>query len=117
MTKVANAYYSSAVEHSGISGLFHATFGIPGHPPQWVNGPDGKPKLFRARDEAILSGFKVMVARLNRARQEQDFLVKKGGSPRSDVVKGGTHKNRITSWSSPPEKGPTVESVFGKNGR
>ena len=76
MTKVANAYYSTAVAHKEMDGLYHATFGIPGEPPMWVNGTDGKPKIFRSQDAAVLAGFKVMVSKLNRARQEQDFQVK-----------------------------------------
>src|SRR4051812_22176071 len=68
MTKVANAFYSTAVSHKEIDGLYHATFGIPGEPAMWVNDTDGKPKVFRSHDEAVIAGFKVMVSKLNRAR-------------------------------------------------
>ena len=105
MTKIANAYYSTAVAHKEIDGLYHATFGIPGQAPEWVNGKDGKPETFRNHDEAVLAGFRVLVAKLNRARHEQDFHVK--GS-------GPIHKNTIKTWSAPRESGPTVDSVFGK---
>jgi hypothetical protein len=100
MTKVANAYYSTAVNHKEIDGLYQATFGIPGEPPMWVNETNGQPKTFRTADEAVLAGFKVMVSKLNRARQEQSFQV------RGD-------KNNIKRWSAPQEKGPTIEQVFG----
>jgi hypothetical protein len=103
MTKVASAFYSTAVAHKEINGLYHATFGIPGEPPQWVNGKDGKPDTFRSHDAAVIAGFRVMVSKLNRARQEQDFH-----------VKGGPHKNTIKTWTAPKESGPTVDSVFGK---
>jgi hypothetical protein len=106
MTKVANAFYSTAVGHKEIDGLYMATFGIPGEPPMWVNGTDGKPKTFRSQDEAVLAGFKVMVSKLNRARQEQDFQ-----------VKGDKPKNTIKSWSAPREQGPTIDSVFGRTGK
>jgi hypothetical protein len=50
-----------------------------------------------------------MAAKLNRARQEQDFHVK------------GSHtgsKSEIKSWSASPRADePTVDSVFGKNGK
>jgi hypothetical protein len=106
VTKTANAYYSTAVGHKEIDGLYQATFGIPGEAPMWVNDTHGRPKTFRTADEAVLAGFKVMVAKLNRARQEQDFQ-----------VKGGKRKNTIKSWSAPQERGPTVDSVFGRNGK
>jgi hypothetical protein len=105
MTKVANAFYSTAVGHKEIDGLYHATFGIPGEPAMWVNDTDGKPKVFRSHDEAVLAGFKVMVSKLNRARQQQDFQVR---------GEKAAPKNNIKSWSSPREGGPTVNSVFGK---
>jgi hypothetical protein len=105
MTKVANAYYSTAVTHKELDGLYKATFGIPGEPPMWVNGPDGQPKTFRTQDEAVLAGFKVMVSKLNRARQQQDFQVRGDRAP---------PKNTIKSWAAPQERGPTVDSVFGK---
>jgi hypothetical protein len=108
VTKIANAFYSTAVTHKEIDGLYQATFGIPGEPPVWVNDTDGKPKVFRSQDEAVLAGFKVMVAKLNRARQQQDFQV------RGERV---AHKNTIKSWSAPQQSGPTVDSVFGKTGK
>jgi hypothetical protein len=105
MTKVANSYYSAAVAHKEIDGLYQATFGIPGEPPQWVNEANGRPQVFRSANEAMLAGFRCMVAKLNRARQEQDFHV--NGS--------NTRKNTIKSWSATPRANePTVDSVFGK---
>lgn len=102
MTKVANAYYSTAVGHKEIDGLYQATFGIPGEAPMWVNDTHGHPKTFRTADEAVLAGFKVMVAKLNRARQEQSFQVR-------------GIKNTIKSWKAPIDSSePTVSSVFGK---
>jgi hypothetical protein len=104
MTKVANAYYSTAVAHKQVEGLFQATFGIPGEPPEWVNDAHGKPQIFRSAEEAMLAGFKRLVSRLNRTRQDQDFHVK--GSP--------PVKNTIKSWSAPKDTGPTIDSVFGR---
>jgi hypothetical protein len=107
MTKIANSYYSTAVSHKEVDGLYHATFGIPGNAPEWVNGTDGKPKIFRSQDEAVIAGFKIMVSKLNRARQEQDFHVK-GEMPQRA-------KNTIKSWSADARANePTVNSVFGK---
>jgi hypothetical protein len=104
MTKVASAYYSTAVGHKEIDGLYQATFGIPGEAPMWVIDTYGKPKVFRTADEAVLAGFKVMVSKLNRARQEQSF-----------GVKGGARKNTIKSWSAEQKTNePTVATVFGK---
>ena len=104
MKKVANSYYSSAVEH--MNG-FHATFGIPGSPPFWVNRSDGERRIFQSRDEALLSGFKGMVSKLNMARQDQEFY-----------TKGDKPKSNIRSWSAPKANGEhTIDSVFGKNGR
>lgn len=105
MTKIANSYYSAVVAHKEIDGLYHATFGIPGHQPEWVNGKDGKPQTFRDHDQAMLAGFKVMVSKLNRARHEQDFHVK--GHHNSN-----NKQTRV--WIAPPEDGHTVDSVFGK---
>jgi hypothetical protein len=101
MTKAATSFYSAAVAHKEIDGLYHATFGIPGEAPQWVNGKDGKPDIFRTHDAAVLAGFRVMVSKLNRARQEQSFQVK-GAKP-------------IKTWKAPTKDDePTVDKVFGK---
>lgn len=106
MTKIANAYYSAVVAHKEVDGLYHATFGIPGHAPEWVLGKNGQPETFRDHDQAMLAGFKIMVSKLNRARHEQDFRVK------------GHHSNKQTRvWTAPAENGPTVDSVFGRNGK
>jgi hypothetical protein len=106
MTKVASAYYSTAVAHKQVDGLYQATFGIPGLPPMWVTDTDGSPKIFRSQDGAVLAGFKVMVTKLNRTRQQQDFQVKGAR----------VAKNTIKSWSSSEQRTnePTVATVFGK---
>ena len=108
MTKVARSYYSAAVSHKQIDGLYHGTIGIPGEPPQWVLGRDGKPDNFQSRDGALLAGFRLLISRLNRARQQQDFQVR---------GERAAPKNKIRSWSAPPESGPTVDSVFGRIGK
>jgi hypothetical protein len=103
--KVATAFYSTAVTHKEMNGLYQATFGIPGEEPMWVTDTDGTPKIFRSHDDAVLAGFKVLVSKLNRARQVQDFKVR---------GERFTPKNTIKSWTAPKERGPTIESVFGK---
>jgi hypothetical protein len=108
MTKVAKAFYSTAIEHKEVRCLYHASFGIPGDPPMWVSDTAGGSKTFRDHDQAVLAGFKVLVSKLNRAREAQDFQVRGQRPPQ---------KNTIKSWSAPKELGPTVDSVFGKNGR
>ncbi|MGJ4945192.1 hypothetical protein ACQR1W_31845 [Bradyrhizobium sp. HKCCYLS1011] len=102
MTRVASAFYAAAVPHPDTDGLYYSTFGIPGDPPQWVNGQDGKRDVFRSHDAAVLAGFKVMVAKLNRARQEQTFQVKGHPGPKT------------RSWTAPVDtREPTIEQVFG----
>jgi hypothetical protein len=105
MTKIANAYYSAVVAHKEVDGLYHATYGIPGHSPEWVLGRNGQPETFRDHDQAMLAGFRLMVAKLNRARHEQDFR-----------VKGHQHGNKTTRvWIAPTDsREPTVDQVFGK---
>jgi len=112
MTKVANSYYSTAVGHREIDGIYLATFALPGEAPQWVTDPkDGKPKHFTSAGEAELAGFRVMASKLNRARQEQDFHVKGNGGRAGS----NGHKNTIKSWSATPRaEQNTVDSVFGK---
>ncbi|WP_315729929.1 hypothetical protein [Bradyrhizobium sp. SZCCHNRI2010] len=101
MTKVANSFYSAAVPHPEMDGLYFGTLGIPGDPPQWVVGHDGKRDVFRSHDAAVLAGFKVMVAKLNRARQEQTFQVKGHPPPKT------------RSWTAPVDtREPTIEQVF-----
>jgi hypothetical protein len=104
MTKVANAYYSTAVGHKEIDGLYQATFGIPGEPPVWVKDTNGKPKVFRTADEAALAGFRAMATKLNRSRQEQDFQVK------GYKTKGGIKVFRSAERADEP----TIDKVFGK---
>ncbi|MEH2517352.1 hypothetical protein V1279_002925 [Bradyrhizobium sp. AZCC 1610] len=108
--KVAQAYYSTAVEHKEMPGCFMATFATPGEAPMWVNDRDGKPKIFRDAAEAELAGFRVMVARLNRARSVQTFQT----NGKSYRQKGGIKVFRAAE----ERKGePTIHTVFGKNGK
>ncbi|WP_316201033.1 MULTISPECIES: hypothetical protein [unclassified Bradyrhizobium] len=102
MTKVSQSFYSAAVGHHEIDGVYLSSFAIPGDPAQWVTGDDGKPKLFRSAEAAELAGFRVMAAKLNKARDIQSFLTK-------------GRKQTIKTYHAPERKGePTAESVFGK---
>jgi hypothetical protein len=97
--KDANRYYSAAVGHREIPGLWLATFGIPGKPAQWVM--DGaKQKTFLTAEEAELAGFRIIASILNRALQPQTFKVKENENPiraaRSErVVNGEFDKARV----------------------
>ncbi|WP_439357962.1 hypothetical protein [Bradyrhizobium sp. DASA03007] len=102
MTKIANSYYSAVVSHQEMPGIYMSTFAVPGDPPQWVLDEKGRPKYFRSSDEAELAGFRLMAAKLNRARQEQEFRVK------------GRRNKHTRVWTAPPEDGPTIDTVFGK---
>lgn len=104
--KVAQAYYSTAVEHREMPGCYLATFAIPGDAPQWVNDTDGRPKIFKRADEAELAGFKVMVSKLNRARDVQSFRTKDGFKR-----KGGI---KVFRSADTEDHKHTVESVFGR---
>jgi hypothetical protein len=81
-----------------------ASFATPGEAPLWVNGPDGKPKIFRDPQVAELAGFRVMVTRLNRARSIQTFQTKR------DNKKGGILSFRAEEKTNEP----TVHTVFGR---
>jgi hypothetical protein len=105
MTKVSQAFYSAAVEHKEMSGCFQASFATPGEAPMWVTERDGKPKFFRDPQEAELAGFRVMVARLNRARAVQTFQTK-------NDRKKGTIKSFRSNDTKKQEH--TVKTVFGK---
>jgi len=101
MTKVSNSYYSAVVGHEEMPGIYMSTFAVPGDPPQWVLDEKGRPKYFKSSDEAELAGFRLMAAKLNRARHEQEFRVK------------GNRKTRV--WTAPIDaREPTVDQVFGK---
>ena len=105
MTKVSQSFYSTAVSHKEVPGVYQASFAVPGEAPLWVTERDGKtPKLFRDADEAELAGFRVMASRLNRSREVQSFQTKR------DRQRGG-----IRSFRSEVKKQQhTVETVFGK---
>ncbi|MCA1379524.1 hypothetical protein I6F34_01645 [Bradyrhizobium sp. BRP05] len=99
--KLSHSFYSAAVGHREIDGIYLASFALPGETPQWVIDKDGKPKQFRSADEAELAGFRVMAAKLNKARDVQSFMTKR--------------KNGIKSYHAPePKQEHTVESVFRK---
>jgi hypothetical protein len=66
----------------------------------WVTDNDGKPKNFRDAAEAELAGFRVMAARLNRARGVQSFRMKNRGQ-----IKSFRTEERPETHS--------VETVFG----
>lgn len=102
MTKVSRSFYSAAVSHKELDGIYLAMFAIAGESPQWVTDSAGKPKFFTSAQEAELAGFKVIMTKLNRAREAQDFVVR-------------NRKNGIKSFHAPLKQGePTVASVFGK---
>lgn len=103
MTKVAQSYYSTAVQHREVPGCYLGSFAIPGEPAMWVHDTDGKPKIFRSEVEAEVAGFRVMMTKLNRARAVQSFEMK--GYKR----KGGI---KVFRSAEKPEQ-HTVESVFG----
>jgi hypothetical protein len=104
MTKPSRSYYSAAVEHKEVPGCFMASFATPGEAPMWVTGSDGKPKIFISQDGAELAGFRVMVSRLNRARNVQQF-----------ETKGYTRTGGIKVFrAEEPKQTHTIESVFGK---
>ena len=105
MSKPSSAFYSAAVGHSEIDGIYMASFAVRGDQPEWVTDKDGKsPKHFRSADQAELAGFRVMVAKLNRSRGVQSFVTKR---PKNKTIQ---------TYHAQPEKkgGHTIESVFGK---
>jgi len=103
MTKLATAYYSSAVPHKQVDGLYQATFAIPGVVSMWVEGPGGRPKVFRNAGEAELAGYRMMVSKLNRSRNVQSFGVKGRGVIGIRSFRPADNENNE----------PTVNSVFG----
>jgi hypothetical protein len=107
MRKVATAFYSTAVPHKQMDGLYMATFALAGEAPMWVNGTDGKPKTFRDAQEAELAGFRLMASKLNKARDVQTFHTK-GGSG------GGKNTSIRVFRASELADELTVEKVFGK---
>lgn len=102
MPKVAKSYYSAAIEHREVPGRFLASFALPGEAPEWVKDQTGKPQLFKRAIEAELAGYRVLTAKLNKARAIQDFVPK--------GQRGG-----IRTYHAPErEEKHTIQSVFGK---
>jgi hypothetical protein len=104
MPKPSQAFYSTAIEHKEMPGCYMASFATPGEAPLWVNGPDGKAKLFRSAMEAELAGFRVMASKLNKSRDVQSFMT------RRDRRQGIKTHHAPDHWN----REPTVQSVFGK---
>jgi hypothetical protein len=101
VSKPAKSFYSAAVGHREINGIYLATFAMRGDPPQWVADESGAPKHFKSAQEAELAGFRVMAAKLNKARDVQSFMTK-------------GRKNGIKTYRAPEKSAQhTVESVFG----
>ncbi len=118
-TKTARAYYSTAVPHREVNDLYQASFGIPGQPPAWVEGADGRPKAFLEAKDAEIAGFRMMMSKLNRSRGVQSFGIKVSHGIRAGSGRmGSTHLVRgIRSFRSAPEpvtQEHTISSVFGK---
>lgn len=105
MTKVSQAFYSTAIEHKELPGCYMASFATPGEAPMWVLDSDGRPKIFTRPDQAELAGFRVMVARLNRARDVQTFQTK------NYKRRGGI---KVFRSVEDRERDLTIEQVFGK---
>jgi hypothetical protein len=105
MTKPSRSFYSTAIEHKEMPGCYMASFATPGEAPLWVNGPEGKPRVFRDAAEAELAGYRVMVTRLNRARNVQTFQTQ-GYKPTRGIKAFRSDDIKMQE--------PTVETVFGK---
>jgi hypothetical protein len=103
MTKVATKFYSAAVSHRELNGIYMGSFGIPGEAPQWVT-KDGKPELFTSHELAEIAGWRILAAKLSKAHDVQSFMVKR------------SEKNRIRTYHAPERRLPTsdAERVFAK---
>lgn len=100
--RVARSFYSASISHNEVPGLYLATFGIPGSPAMYVY-EGGRPKEFRSAQDAELAGFKVMMSKLNRALNVQDFHTKRDPN------------KQIKSWKAQPDRRePTAEQIFKK---
>jgi hypothetical protein len=104
VSKPAQSFYSAAVGHREINGIYLATFAMPGDLPQWVTDESGKPKHFGSAMEAELAGFRVMATKLNKVRDVQACMTKRD------------RKRGIKAYHAPKQtREPTVEQVFGKS--
>lgn len=99
--KVAKSFYSTAISHRDIPGVYLASYAIPGQAPQYVT-VNGQVRIFHDKEEAELAGFKVMVSKLNKAQDVQEFVA------RSSVNRQPRPLRPVRAPA------PTIESVFGK---
>jgi len=113
MSKPAKSFYSTAIGHRDIPGAYLGSYAIPGEPPQWVT-QGGQVRIFtgpNAKTEAELAGFKVLVSKLNRAHDVQEFVARRAQVQQPRVYRaprGTTKTDRLEREEH------TIESVFGK---
>lgn len=103
MARPNTKYFAAAAPHAEIPGAYLGSFGLPGEVTQWVM-ERGQQKVFGVAEDAELAGYRILMSRLNGARNTQTFV------PRRSVVGTNSRKQLLQSKSD----GPTVESVFGR---
>ena len=101
--KVAKSFYSSANSHRDFPGSYLASYAIPGEVPQYVT-VNGRVRLFtgdNAKTEAELAGFKVLVSKLNKAQDVQEFVARRSKAQQPKVYRASTPQ---TSAATEAEK-------------
>ena len=64
-------YFSKSVPHKEIPRAFYGCFGLPGEPGQWILDSAGRRRVFVSADEAELTGYRILIAKLNIEGQKQ----------------------------------------------
>jgi hypothetical protein len=103
MSRPSTKYYSAAVPHPSIHGAFLGSYALPGEPAQWIM-ERGQQKVFGTAEDAELTGYRILMGRMNSARGPQSFVTR--NNPRN-----GTPRRRTLSVS-PGE--PSIDEVFRK---
>lgn len=102
--KPSRSFFASAVSHRDAPDQYLGSFAMPGEEPQWVM-ENGRVKVFGEPELAELAGFRILAARLNRAKDVQEFISMRNTRNNHRVLTSPPHVQRAHAQA---------ESVFRK---
>lgn len=101
--KLSKAFFSTGIPHRELPFTFLGMFGLPGEPSRFVEDrATGQPQHFRSAAEAELAGFQILAAKLNRARDVQEFLTKRSALQAKNASRAMTPaQSRPSGYADP----------------
>lgn len=101
--KLSKSFFSTAVPHRELPFTYLGLFGLPGEKTRFIEDRvTGQPQHFRTAEAAELAGFQILAAKLNRARDVQEFLTKRSTLQEKNASRAMTPaQSRLSGYADP----------------